>query len=324
MTKIKSYLFIPLLALLGACNSYEKTPSGIMYRIVSAGSGPVVRKGEILKFHYTQTINDSVLYSSFAAMPGYAKVDSVGPVYNPLEVFISLRKGDSVQIVQLADTLLKKMPPGQESIIKKGDKITLTMKVLDILNNDALVQPDQLKEMQAETGREDAAIKGYLAKKNINAQKTPKGVYVVVQSPGSGPQVDSGKYVMVRYTGKLFPSDKVKIEKVFETNTDKDPIGFTVNSGQVIPGWDEGLKQLKKGGKATLYIPSTLAYGQQPVPAGKPFENLIFDVEVVDVRDAAPPPPPMPPMMQQNGGGNQPPADNQPPAGNQQPPVNKK
>ena len=318
MTKIKSFLFIPLLALLGACNSYEKTPSGIMYRIVKSGSGPVVRKGEILKFHYTQKINDSVLYSSFSGMPGYAKVDSVGPVYNPLEVFTALHKGDSVQIVQLADTLLKKMPPGQESIIKKGDKIMLTMRVLDILNNDALVQPDQQKEMQAQTGREEAVIQSYLSQKKINARKTPRGVYIAVQSPGTGAQVDSGKYITVRYTGKLFPSDKVKIEKVFETNADKEPIGFTVSSGQVIPGWDEGLKQLKKGGRATLYIPSTLAYGQQPMPAGKPFENLIFDVEVVDVLDTAPPPPPMPPMMQQ------PPMGNQPQGGNQQPPVNRK
>lgn len=317
MTKIKSLLFISLLALLGACNSYEKTPGGILYRIVRSGSGPVVRKGEVLKFHYSQKINDSVLYSSFGTMPGYAKVDSVGAIYSPLEVFASLHKGDSVQIVQLADSLLAKNPPppGQETIIKKGDKITLTMRVLDILNNDALVQPDQQKEMQAQSGREDAAIKSYLSKKGINAQRTAKGVYVAVQSPGSGAQVDSGKFVQVRYTGKLFPSDKVKTEKVFETNMDKEPIGFYINRAQVIPGWDDGLKQLKKGGKATLYIPSSMAYGQQPVPAGKPFENLIFDVEVVNVLDTAPPPPPMPPMMQQqNPGANQPPAGNQPPA----------
>ena len=280
-----------------------------MYRIVSAGTGPVVRKGEILKFHYSQKINDSLLYSSFETVPGYAKVDSVGAVYNPMEVFSYLHKGDSVQIVQLADTLLKKMPPGQQAIIKKGDKITLTMKVLDVLNNDAMVQPDQLKEMQGETSREDAAIKTYLSKKNINAQKTAKGVYVAIQSPGTGASIDSGKYVSVKYTGKLFPSGKVTTEKVFETNTDKEPIGFKVSTGQVIPGWDEGMKLLKKGGKATLYIPSTMAYGQQPVPAGKPFENLIFDVEVVDVSDSAPAPkmpmqmPGMPPVGSRPPGG---------------------
>lgn len=314
MTKNKITLFsISLLALLSACNSssYEKTPSGIMYRIVSKGTGAVVKRGEILKFHYSQKLNDSVMYTSFSAVPGYAKVDSVGNMYSPVEVFSMLHKGDSVQIVQLADTLLKKMPPGQEAIIKKGDKITLTLKVLDIIANDALVQPDQMKEMMAENGREDAAIKNYLSKKNITAQKTPKGVYVAIQTPGTGAPVDSGKYVSVKYTGKLFPSAKLATEKVFETNTDKDPIGFTVNSGQVIPGWDEGLKLLKKGGKATLYIPSTMAYGQQPIPNGRPYENLIFDVEVVDVADAAPAPKPAPqmpqmPQMQNPPGGNTP------------------
>jgi peptidylprolyl isomerase len=53
---------------------------------------------------------------------------------------------------------------------------------------------------------------------------------------------------------------------------------------QVIPGWDEGIALLKKGGKGTLYIPSTLAYG--PNGAGgviAPNSNLKFEVELVDI-----------------------------------------
>jgi FKBP-type peptidyl-prolyl cis-trans isomerase FkpA len=60
------------------------------------------------------------------------------------------------------------------------------------------------------------------------------------------------------------------------------------------------LKLFKKGGKGTLYIPAYLAYDAQPGPDGKPFENLMFDVEIVDVTDAPvqavrPPMPNMPP-----------------------------
>jgi FKBP-type peptidyl-prolyl cis-trans isomerase FkpA len=54
----------------------------------------------------------------------------------------------------------------------------------------------------------------------------------------------------------------------------------------VIPGWDDGLKVFKKGGKGTLYIPAFMAYDAQPGPGRKPFENLMFDVEIVDVTDA--------------------------------------
>jgi hypothetical protein len=49
-----------------------------------------------------------------------------------------------------------------------------------------------------------------------------------------------------------------------------------------------------------LYIPAYLAYNQQPGPGHKPFENLIFEVEIADVTDApkAPAQPMMPPQMQ--------------------------
>src|SRR6202040_2500997 len=122
-----------------------------------------------------------------------------------------------------------------------------------------------------------------------------------VKSAGEGTQVDSGKQVSVRYTGKLFPSGKE-----FESNAEpsKEPFKFVVGQGQIIQGWDDGLRKFKKGGKGTLYIPAFLAYDQQAGPGHKPYENLIFDVEVVDVTDAPKqePKPGMPPMQMPQGG----------------------
>src|SRR3990170_3880003 len=297
MTKFPFYLLaLCTIMLVAACNnnSYKKTPSGIMYKIISKGTGAQVARGEILKFHYVQKLNDSVMFSTANSLPAYAKVDSVGVMYSPLEVLPFLHKGDSVLIVQLADSLMKKMPPGQPSPLKKGDKLNLTLKIVDVLKSDEMAQADQIKEMKSEGERETAHIENYLASKKISTQKTDKGVFVAITSPGEGPAVDSGKYVSVNYTGKSFPSDKANTEKVFESNVGKAPIQFVISSGQVIPGWDEGLKLLKKGGKATLYIPATMAYGQQPGPGGTPYENLIFDVQVVDVANAAPAQPNMP------------------------------
>ncbi len=303
MTKLRLlFLTVFSISLLASCSNnaaYKKTPSGVMYKIYSTGSGPLAKRGEILKFHFSQKLNDSVMQNSFDGIPTYAKVDSVGNNYSPLEVFPFLKKGDSVVIVELADTILKKVPAGQPVPFKKGDKIVFTLKILDVLKTDEMAQADQLKEIALETVRENTTIENYLASKKIVTQKTPKGVFVAIQTPGDGAAVDSGKYVSIAYTGKLFPTDKVKEEKVFESNAGKAPFQFTINTGSVIPGWDEGLKLLKKGGKATLYIPATMAYAQQPGPGGKPFENLIFDVEVLDVADKAPAPPPSQQMPQQ-------------------------
>ena len=94
--------------------------------------------------------------------------------------------------------------------------------------------------------------------------------------------------VSVMYTGKFINSDKI-----FDTNiggAHTDPVKFVVGRKTgIIQGWDDGLRLFKKGGKGTLYVPAFLAYDAQTGPGGKPYENLRFDVEIVDVTDAPPP-----------------------------------
>lgn len=68
------------------------------------------------------------------------------------------------------------------------------------------------------------------------------------------------------------------------------PFKFVVGAHQIIPGWDDALRNFRQGGKGTLYIPAFLAYNDQKGPGGKQFEDLIFDIVVDTVRDA----PPMP------------------------------
>ena len=86
-----------------------------------------------------------------------------------------------------------------------------------------------------------------------------------------------GQTVMVHYTGKLMDGT------IFDSSEGKDPLSFALGRGQVILGWDEGIGQLKKGEKATLFIPSYLAYGDRsPSPKIPPHSILIFEVELVD------------------------------------------
>jgi FKBP-type peptidyl-prolyl cis-trans isomerase FklB len=55
-----------------------------------------------------------------------------------------------------------------------------------------------------------------------------------------------------------------------------------------IQGFEEGVKQIAKGGKAKIYIPSMLGYGMQGAPPKiKPYEHLLFEVETLDIQQAA-------------------------------------
>lgn len=275
---------------LGACSTgggFKRTKSGLLYKIISDGKNPLAQKGEFIKVHYTNLVRDSVMQTSFGAMPTYAPVDSTGPTYTPTEIFGMLRKGDSAVIVMLADSLQRKQGPLPPYIGAK-DKLTLIIKVLDVLKSEEDVRKDQATLFDDQRLSEQEAIRKYLADNKIEAEKTTKGVFVEIEKQGEGPKVDSGKAVYVNYKGQTFGG------KVFDTNLDSsfghaEPYVLVIGKRGAIEGWDDGLRLFNEGGKGKLYIPSMLAYGGNPPPGApfKPFENLIFDVEIVDVTDGS-------------------------------------
>jgi FKBP-type peptidyl-prolyl cis-trans isomerase FkpA len=287
MKKIKSCLFalIGILVLVGCDNhGLKKTKSGILYKIISDGKNPVVKKGQYIKLDFTQKIRDSILFTSANTMPAYVRIDSVpANAYSPMEIFPLLRKGDSAIVIQTGDSIQRKSGQPLPPFIHKKDQIILAMRVTDVFETEAAVQKDRDSAMAKFHVKESKEVEDYLQQHNIQATKTAKGTYVEIKSPGDGPRIDSGKQVSVIYTGKLFPSGKV-----FETNDEegKQPIKFVIGRRSIIPGWDDGLRLLGKNGTATLYIPAFLAYDAQPGPGKTPNENLIFDVRIVDVTDA--------------------------------------
>ncbi|MCF6353269.1 MAG: FKBP-type peptidyl-prolyl cis-trans isomerase [Cyclobacteriaceae bacterium] len=121
-------------------------------------------------------------------------------------------------------------------------------------------------------------IEDYLTENGLSAESTSEGLRYEITTPGDGNFPDTGSTVVVNYTGKLLNGS------VFDSNT-SGSFSFKLGVRQVIAGWDIGIALLSKGGKATLYIPSGLAYGTRG--AGNsigPNEVLIFDVELVDIR----------------------------------------
>jgi FKBP-type peptidyl-prolyl cis-trans isomerase len=83
----------------------------------------------------------------------------------------------------------------------------------------------------------------------------------------------------VHYSGFLADGTK------FDSSVERDePFSFLLGMGQVIPGWEEGLKLMNKGSKARLIIPPELGYGGLSVGTIPQNSTLIFDVEMVDVQ----------------------------------------
>jgi FKBP-type peptidyl-prolyl cis-trans isomerase len=306
------------LTMLVACNSvsYQKSKTGLLYKIITTGKDSVVKQGEWLKFYFQQKLNDSLLETNYGKAPLYMKLAEVDPrsAYSPIEVFNQLHKGDSLITIAIVDSLkakglLQDFPP----FMKKGDRLITYVKIVDVLKTDSLYKADamaeeerdrprQMKEREeqmakrlemqrmqqmqidleneksGEAAKGIAEIENYLKQKNIVAQKTGKGTFVRITQQGNGAQADSGKYVTVKYIGRTLEKDSV---------FDQGTYPLQLGQGGVIPGWEEGLKLFKAGGKGTLYVPGFRAYGRNH-PQFKPFQSMIFDVEMLNVSDTMP------------------------------------
>ena len=105
--------------------------------------------------------------------------------------------------------------------------------------------------------------------------RTTSGLYYQDVREGQYEVVKAKQRVTVRYTGWL-PNG---------TEVDKNEIEFRLGSGQVIRGWDIGVEGMRVGGVRKLVIPPELGYRYREVgkiPAGS---VLVFQVELVRVRD---------------------------------------
>lgn len=117
--------------------------------------------------------------------------------------------------------------------------------------------------------------------------KTPKSfepvtelqIEVLEDGKADGKVAAEGSNILAHYTGMFIDGE------VFDSSEGKDPIRFTAGGGQVIAGWDQGFVGMKEGEKRRLSIPPSLGYGDNdfgPIPGGS---TLIFDVELVEIKN---------------------------------------
>src|SRR6185437_9288247 len=317
----KRLMFFALAAIgfAGCIGGFKKGDAGMLYKIIVDKDGPSIKPGDFVVLNITlKNDADSVLNSTYEngmpSMVNFPKPTKKGDLVSAVEL---LSEGDSAVFKINIDSLTKGQarPPqlkGKyqvylvkiEKVISKGNLSDQVFQGRVKAYYDSYIDKVKKEAKASEPGKS----KKYIADNNLKVTKTDSGLYYQVTKQGAGIKPGPGDTVVVNYTLKMasgkavetsVKADAIKYKLPMNPMNPYKPIRFTIGQPGMIKGWDQGMQLLNKGSKATLVIPSSLAYEDHGYQQIQPYTPLIFDVELVDVihpnpnapKPAAPAPP---------------------------------
>lgn len=307
------FLSIFSLSFLDKC-TFKKTDSGLMYKVVKLnGKSEKPKEGDVMIMN--------IICKTALRKEIFNTKNNVVPVvlgYSDNDASMDSKVKEAISILAVGDRVIFKLTGEQvfkdnfstfasKYNLNKDDMLYVDIELDALLDNDGYeewkknkimdIEKQKLEKMDIQLKKDietiDKYIKGSKEYSSFKIHNTNSGLRYIIHNEGERDCAKSGNLVKVNYTGKtlngnIFDTSIETIAKEankYNPNRKYEPIEFTVGVGQVIKGWDEILQLLKKGSKATVFIPSTLAYGPNQVSNEITANSiLIFNVELVDIK----------------------------------------
>ena len=290
-------LLLSLAVLVFSACEKTTTPGGYKFEKHKSGDGAKPKPGDFAFFYIDLLFDDSLVISTrergekipvIVISSDSVKKEKEKDQSNPLaEAAVVMREGDSITLYVPVDEKMKQNPAlaNVKNLVHRMVLVEVQTKAEydSTLAAERKIQQERQAALAARVPEVkslvDEKIKQYgsgALKSTI--QTTSTGLKYIILEPGTGTQAAAQQPVQVQYYGVL--KDGKMFDNSFERAT---PYNFKLGVGAVIPGWDEGIALLKEGGKAFLFVPPTLAYGDQGnelIPANS---ELIFYVELEKV-----------------------------------------
>ena len=235
------------------------TDSGLQYFDIVEGDGEIPVDGQDVVVEYAAWLQEGEEYIASSATVGEPLTFTLG---SDVGVFPGWDEG--VSTMKPGGKRYLVIPPELALGAEGGGRIppnAVIIMEVELLEVKPLLLPTEISE-------EDFTV-------------TDSGLryYDIVE--GDGAEATSGSTVTVNYTGWL--TDNVKFDSSLDSGV---PFPFTLGTGAVIPGWDEGVAGMKVGGIRQLVIPAELGYGETGSGSIPPGATLVFEVELLDVQAA--------------------------------------
>lgn len=275
---------------------YEVTPNGYPVKFHVNKEGETPKAGDFINFRMYIRSDDGIVFSTEKNKTGDEKDPYktapfvLGNKPSPqMEAMSMMSAGDSLTLYYQIDTMDKK-PQGFEN----SDMVYYDIAMVDVKsparhneqqrekNRAALESRKKVREQEPVVAAQmQKILKQYQAGElDVKIRNGQKGVRYMILEPGSGENIKDANYVehhfyCIMKDGTLFGT----------SYPNGEPYQLLVGERKVVQGWEQGLKNLKQGSKAVLFVPSNMAYGAAGLE-GKvpPNTELIFYVDIVEVR----------------------------------------
>lgn len=184
------------------------------------------------------------------------------------------------------------------NIIRKGSSAK-NFNAPQVLNRELQVFQDREEEMERRMTENREENQQRFEQFESEAEELESGLRIYFNEEGEGPQPKVGDTVMVNYKGflsdgELFDTNVASVaEEAGILNPRRQemdgyrpmPVLYGPDA-PMIPGFKEGVQQMKVGDRATLFIPAHLGYGERGAPPViPPNADLIFEVELVNIQE---------------------------------------
>lgn len=261
--------------------AFQKTATGLEYKIYHHGGKVKPVAGDLIKTILVYTNHkDSVIFDSRVSRPENI-FELLAPTFKGSleEGMLMMAIGDSAIFKVNADSVYAKtfkLP--RPTYVKKGSKLTFKIKLLGIKTKESIDtrSPEEIeKENEARRLAEPKLISDFITLNGIEVQPLPSGLYYIERQVGSGPMITQSSKVKIIYNCTTLDGAVI--------DTQANPIEIDMSLGKITKGMEEGLLKMSMGAKATLILPSSLAFGKRKISTILPYTTLIYDLEVVEV-----------------------------------------
>ena len=299
-----NFLLLAFAGLLSIHTSYAQKielPSGIAYTLIDSGSQTVPDSNRVVvRYRYTDSNGEVYRENVSKERPMIIPKSFLNSQKNNLfEILSQLKLEDSISATIRVEQIFNRVPEGLDpkSKMKVDLKVTGSMSAMDYkaYRKQQIVdmRPEDDKDGMKQLAKDIASIESYLEEYKIKALKTNSGLFYSISVKGNGDTAKKGDTIRANYTGYLLETGfhfDTSIEEIarqhnlYNPKFTYEPLKTTIGVGKVIDGWDEAFQLLNEGTKATIFIPSMLAYGPRELSEDIPANSvMVFEVELVEI-----------------------------------------